>query len=840
MAAKSLDFVIRAQDRFTKDMERFNAKLAKMDKNVKKSQKTMSAFTGFKSIAGLLGVGAGGIGAVAIKTGIAFNVLEENALLAFETMIKGSKSGTSAIGDIGQQFSAAERAAALFQGVSQAALKQPFKMTDLLPATQKLLAFGFAAEQIPTMITEIADAASGLGGSPEMLDRIAMAFGQINTKGKVSGEEMMQLAEAGIPAWQMLAENIGMVGPQFAKMQAAIDNGSLPIEKAIQMTMKLGEQGKLTGAGAIAAMRKGLVSRFGGLGDKLAGTTAGAFSNLVDELEKLAAELNKPAFQAAADVIKGLTGSVKGLREGFVGLPPEVQTVLGYLGTLATALATGSALAVSIAFMTGTTGGLGKLVASVLSFAGPAGAFALAIGAFAGFILAWNTDFLGAKTTIDNLLKPLGAVGEFLSRHIGTNPVLISMAFVYAFSQKVWSWLFEGSAAPGNTGVSVALAWAQGLGTSLGAWFEGTGITRYVTAGLSWAQGLGTSLGAWLDGGVITRYITAGLSWASTGISTTIGGWLSAVGVDLQRGVRLDFGFSYGSYVLGMFLSSPLGTVMQRTIEIFTALTEESKALLLGQIYRTANVAIALYGDTWRMIQGWSKEGSELVATVWASFTLWGGDWEWTKKWVNGALTLGAAVWGGFTLWGGDWEWTKRWVNKAQELSGTVLGQFGLWGTAWEWVSDWINGKKVVGVHLWSTFGLIGTNWDWTKQWIDGVRAVTANLLVNFTPVGLGIQIWNWITGTKGMSSSTPFGSGNFTPTMMAAGGIVNSPTLAMIGEAGPEAVIPLSRGRGAMGAGTTVYVTNTFTNTGVVTTNDVQAWFRRMQDEGRARGVAA
>ena len=40
----------------------------------------------------------------------------------------------------------------------------------------------------------------------------------------------------------------------------------------------------------------------------------------------------------------------------------------------------------------------------------------------------------------------------------------------------------------------------------------------------------------------------------------------------------------------------------------------------------------------------------------------------------------------------------------------------------------------------------------------------------------------------------------------LARGGIVNSPTLAMIGEAGPEAVVPLNRGGGAMG-GITVNV---------------------------------
>jgi SLT domain-containing protein len=40
----------------------------------------------------------------------------------------------------------------------------------------------------------------------------------------------------------------------------------------------------------------------------------------------------------------------------------------------------------------------------------------------------------------------------------------------------------------------------------------------------------------------------------------------------------------------------------------------------------------------------------------------------------------------------------------------------------------------------------------------------------------------------------------------MATGGIVTSPTFALIGEAGPEAVIPLSK-MGGMGGGITVNV---------------------------------
>jgi hypothetical protein len=42
---------------------------------------------------------------------------------------------------------------------------------------------------------------------------------------------------------------------------------------------------------------------------------------------------------------------------------------------------------------------------------------------------------------------------------------------------------------------------------------------------------------------------------------------------------------------------------------------------------------------------------------------------------------------------------------------------------------------------------------------------------------------------------------------MLAAGGIVTGPTLAMIGEAGPEAVIPLDRMGQMGGGGTTVNI---------------------------------
>lgn len=63
----------------------------------------------------------------------------------------------------------------------------------------------------------------------------------------------------------------------------------------------------------------------------------------------------------------------------------------------------------------------------------------------------------------------------------------------------------------------------------------------------------------------------------------------------------------------------------------------------------------------------------------------------------------------------------------------------------------------------------------------NGIRDVW-----NSTVGGKGFSVPSWIPGIGGKSFTIP---------KLAQGGIVTSPTLALIGEAGPEAVVPLGRG---------------------------------------------
>jgi hypothetical protein len=78
---------------------------------------------------------------------------------------------------------------------------------------------------------------------------------------------------------------------------------------------------------------------------------------------------------------------------------------------------------------------------------------------------------------------------------------------------------------------------------------------------------------------------------------------------------------------------------------------------------------------------------------------------------------------------------------------------------------------------------------------LDVVKTIFNGIakLWNNTFGKLSFKVPSWVPGIGGNGFDIP------DIPMLAAGGIVTGPTLAMIGEAGPEAVIPLDR-MGSMG----------------------------------------
>lgn len=185
----------------------------------------------------------------------------------------------------------------------------PFEFPDLIKASQRMQAMGFAAADIIPTLRNVGDAVSAVGGGKEELDGVVMALGQMQTKGKVSAEEMNQLAERGIPAWDLLAKAIG---------------------KTKEETIKLSESGRLNGGRAVQGITAMMGERFGGQMDKMSGTLEGRESNFNDILQRRLGEAAKGNTEQLKNAYaKGTEGMATSAGEGFAKRLDSLLTKMG-------------------------------------------------------------------------------------------------------------------------------------------------------------------------------------------------------------------------------------------------------------------------------------------------------------------------------------------------------------------------------------------------------------------------------------------------------------------------------------------------------------------------------
>lgn len=109
------------------------------------------------------------------------------------------------------------------------AKETPFNASQVIAQTQRMLAMGWDVENIIDDMETIGDAAAATGKGEMGLEQIVLALSQIKTKGRLSTEELNQLAEAGISAKAYLAEGLGYgTGDEgIAKMTKDLEDGAI-------------------------------------------------------------------------------------------------------------------------------------------------------------------------------------------------------------------------------------------------------------------------------------------------------------------------------------------------------------------------------------------------------------------------------------------------------------------------------------------------------------------------------------------------------------------------------------------------------------------------------------
>ena len=153
-------------------------------------------------------------------------------------------------------------------------------------AGRLLLAMGIEAKNVLPTMQAVGNAVASMGGSDEQLLSVARALGQIQSKGKLSAEEMNQLAEQGINGFGLLAKATGV---------------------SEQELRKLSEGGKLLSKDVMPVLIKQLGDDFAGAMDKISETSGGKFDNLAADMQTNIAKIGvwmEPFFSWIADLSK--------------------------------------------------------------------------------------------------------------------------------------------------------------------------------------------------------------------------------------------------------------------------------------------------------------------------------------------------------------------------------------------------------------------------------------------------------------------------------------------------------------------------------------------------------
>lgn len=257
-------------------------------------------------LAGKMAIAAGGAFSAALvaKTGVGYNAMMEQSGVAWETILGDAKKAQDTI--------------KMLQTMGAAT---PFEFEGLDKAAKTLTLAGFGGKDLEKTLTRVGDAVSAVGGGQSELEGVSMALFQMSAKGKVSAEEMNQMAERGLPVWDMLAKSMG---------------------KSVPELMKMSSEGKLLANDALPALVQGF-DRFKGSMDKQSTTFNGMMSTMMDGLKMLAGEISKPLFNALKTIMPGvnkfigdMTSALQngGIKEAFMNLfPKEMQGTISNIFT---------------------------------------------------------------------------------------------------------------------------------------------------------------------------------------------------------------------------------------------------------------------------------------------------------------------------------------------------------------------------------------------------------------------------------------------------------------------------------------------------------------------------
>jgi len=191
----------------------------------------------------------------------------------------------------------ADKANAHLQALYAFARETPFSMESVIDASRRLMAFGFAAETNIKMLRSIGDVAAGLNVGEAGINRIVLALGQMHSASRLMASDMRQLTELGIPAWQVLAEHLGIT---------------------VQQAQELTTKGKIAGDTMVTAFLNmtGPLQRFQGMMAAQNKTFLGQWQIMKDTIVLGMGQMFTPAITALNRIMPQIIAGITSIMQG--------------------------------------------------------------------------------------------------------------------------------------------------------------------------------------------------------------------------------------------------------------------------------------------------------------------------------------------------------------------------------------------------------------------------------------------------------------------------------------------------------------------------------------------
>lgn len=296
----------------------------------------------------------------------------------------------------------AKEAQGLSIWLQRLAVASPFTTRDVGILFRTAQAYGLTRKEAEQLTPLLLDFAAAAGLDADILQRLALAMGQIRARGKLTGEEVRQLGNSGIPIRDILVKALGIANDQFDEL---LESGAFTSDVVIPAIISALEDFRGAGERVAFGTIGGIISAFDELREI---GIAKFFTGLLDPLKKsfqdLFAVLNQPKVLAFITVLGrelgvtlrnavfGVLANIRGLIAAWRALDPVMQQQIIVFGA-----ATVGVIALVAVF--------GLLTAAVGFLLSPIVLIAVTIG----FLVSeWTSGFAVLKSITSNAGRSIG------------------------------------------------------------------------------------------------------------------------------------------------------------------------------------------------------------------------------------------------------------------------------------------------------------------------------------------------------------------------------------------------------------------------------------------------